>query len=208
LQERESGPGEFSLSKGLLLSLVAGVLSAVYGIGLNDVAAPIMKVATDHGAGQWKTNIASLFVNPGAFLTALVYCLYLARKNRSLGEFFKLREGPERARLAMNYLLAILVGALWYGQFFVYGPGRARLGVDYEFSSWAILMIMVVLFSTILALVFREWKGCRARTLAAISVALLVLIASVVMLTYGNYLGDKGKPASPDEGTPVAQAAI
>ncbi len=208
LQERESGPGEFSLIKGLLLSLLAGVLSAVYGIGLNDVARPIMQVAAEHGAGAWKTNVASLFVNPGAFLTALVYCVYLARKNRTLGELVRLRPGPERASLAVNYLLAILVGALWYGQFFVYGPGRARLGADYEFSSWAILMIMIVLFSTILALVFREWKGCRPRTLAAISIALLVLVTSVVMLTYGNYLGDKGKPVSPDEGTPVAEAAI
>jgi L-rhamnose-H+ transport protein len=69
-------------------------------------------------------------------------------------------------------------------------------------------MIMIVMFSTILGLVFREWKGCRTRTLAAISVALLVLIASVVMLTYGNYLGDKSKPSSPDEGAPVARAAI
>jgi len=208
LQEREAGPGEFSLVKGLLLSLLAGVLSAVYGIGLNDVAKPIMKVAADYGAGQWKTNIASLLVNPGAFLTALVYCLYLARKNRSLGELLRLREGPERGSLAVNYLLAILVGALWYGQFFIYGPGRARLGADYEFSSWAILMIMIVLFSTILALVFREWKGCRPRTLTAISVALLVLIMSVVMLTYGNYLGDKSTPASPGESVPAAEAAI
>ena len=37
-----AGPGEFSLIKGLLLSLLAGVLSAVYGIGLNDVAKPII----------------------------------------------------------------------------------------------------------------------------------------------------------------------
>jgi L-rhamnose-H+ transport protein len=208
LQERDAGPGEFSLIKGLLLSILAGALSAVYGIGLYGVAEPIIKIAADHGAGQWKTNISSLFVNPGAFLTALVYCLYLARKNRSLGEFTRLKEGRERGSLAANYLLAILVGALWYGQFFISGPGRVALGAAYEFSSWAILMIMIVMFSTILGLVFREWKGCRPRTVTAISVALLVLITSVVMLTYGNYLGDKSKPASPDEGTPVAEAAF
>jgi L-rhamnose-H+ transport protein len=208
LQEKESGPGEFSLAKGLLLSLLAGVLSAVYGIGLYDVAGPIVEIADKHGAGQWKTNIASLFVNPGAFVTALVYCLYLARKNRSLSELVKLRPGPERGSLLANYLLAILTGALWYGQFFISGPGRVRLGVAYEFSSWAMLMIMIVLFSTILALIFREWKGCRPRTLVAITAALLVLVTAVLMLTYGNYLGDKTKSASAGEDVPVAKAAF
>jgi L-rhamnose-H+ transport protein len=205
LQERTAGPGEFSLVKGLTLSLLAGVLSAVYGIGMYDVAKPIVDIAGKYGAGQWKTNIASLFVNPGAFVTALIYCLYLAKKNRSLGEFARLRKGPERANIVVNYLLAILTGALWYGQFFVSGPGRVSLGPEYEFSSWAMLMIMIVLFSTVLALLFREWKGCRPRTLATITTALLVLVLAVLMLTYGNYMGGK-KTASPGEDVPVARA--
>ena len=72
----------------------------------------------------------------------------------------------------------------------------------------AIPMIMLVLFSNLVALVFREWKGCRPRTLATISIALLVLVTSVIMLTYGNYLGDKRKPAAADEGSPVAAATM
>ena len=93
LQDQEAGPGEFSWIKGLLLSLLAGVLSAVYGIAINDVAKPIVEIAAEHGAGYWQGNIAYLFVNPGAFLTALVYSLYLARKNRSLGELTRLGRG-------------------------------------------------------------------------------------------------------------------
>ena len=89
----------------------------------------------------------------------------------------------------MNYLLAILTGTLWYGQFFFYNLGHVRMG-NYEFTSWAIHMIMLVLFSNLVAVLFREWKGCRARTRVAIALALLVLTAAVLMLTYGNHLGD------------------
>jgi L-rhamnose-H+ transport protein len=189
LQEGEAGLGEFSWIKGLLLALVAGVLSAGYGIAINDVAKPIVDKAAECGAGYWQGNIAYVFVNPGAFLTALAFTLYLARKNRSLGELTRLREGTERASLGMNYLLAILTGALWYGQFFIYTLGRVRLGDAYQFSSWAILMIMVVLFSSILGVVFHEWRNCRPRTKMVLGLAIAALVAAVLLLTRGNYLG-------------------
>jgi L-rhamnose-H+ transport protein len=188
LQTNAGGAGEFSLVKGLLLSLVAGVLSAVYGIAINDVAKPIIAVAEQCGAGYWKGNIAYLFVNPGAFLTALAYSLYLAGKNRSLGELTRLRGGGAPGNLGLNYALAMLTGTLWYGQFFFYNLGHVRMG-SYEFTSWAIHMIMLVLFSNMLAVVFREWKGCRTRTRLAIGLALAVLLAAILLLTYGNYLG-------------------
>ncbi len=169
--------------------MLAGVLSAVYGIAISDVAEPVVAIAAKYKAAYWQGNVAYVFVNPGAFLTALVYTLYLARKNRTLGELVRLAPGPQRASLAVNYLLAILVGGLWYGQFFVYTLGRVRLGDAYKFSSWAMLMIMIVLFSNLLALIFREWKGCRPRTWAAIVLAVVVLVAAVLLLTRGNYLG-------------------
>jgi L-rhamnose-H+ transport protein len=189
LQEQDAGPGEFSWIKGLLLALVAGVLSAGYGIAITDVAKPIVDIAAKHGAEYWQGNIAYVFVNPGAFLTALAYTLYLARKNHSLGELTRLREGAERGSLGMNYLLAILVGTLWYGQFFIYTLARVRLGDAYRFSSWAILMIMVVLFSSVLGLMFHEWRDCRPRTRAVLGLAIAALVAAVLLLTRGNYLG-------------------
>ena len=51
-------------------------------------------------------------------------------------------------------------------------------------------MIMLVLFSNMTGVLFREWTGCQNRTRAVITIALLVLLTSVVMISYGNYLGD------------------
>jgi L-rhamnose-H+ transport protein len=188
LREQANGATEFSWLKGLILSLVAGVLSAVYGIAINDVAQPIVDVAAKFGAGYWQGNAAYLFVNPGAFLTAFSFSLYLAKKNRSLGQFIRLANGNERASLGGNYLLAILTGTLWYSQFFFYNLGHVRMG-NYKFTSWAIHMIMLVLVSNVVAVAFHEWKGCQSRTRLAISIALSVLVAAILLLTYGNYLG-------------------
>ena len=190
--ERSKGErGEFSLWKGFLLSLVAGLLSAVYGFAL-EVAAPIADLAEQHGAGIWRGNVAYLFANTGAFFTALAYSLYLARKRRSFGELKRLPGPPDAARLKWNYFCALLTGTLWYGQFFFYNLGHVRLGAHYAFSSWAIHMILLVLFSNLLAVAFKEWKGCRGRTRVAIGLGLAVLCAAVLMLTYGNRLGEMG----------------
>ncbi len=188
LKAKAGGIAGFSLFKGLMLSLLAGVLSAVYGFAL-EVAQPVVDIAEAQGAGVWKGNVAYLFANTGAFLTALVYSLYLALKNRSLGELVKLPGKDKSASLALNYGLAMLTGTLWYGQFFFYNLGHVRMG-NYAFTSWAIHMIMLVLFSNLAALLFREWAGCRPRTRLAISFGLLVLVVAVSFLTYGNYLGE------------------
>jgi len=193
LRARAGTTGGFSMVKGLLLSLLAGVLSAVYGFAL-EVAVPIVDIAEKHGAGYWKGNVAYLFANTGAFVTALLYSLYLARKNRSFGELVRPAEGGSRSGLALNYVLAIATGSLWYGQFFFYNLGHVHLGKAFSFSSWAIHMILLVLFSNLVALGFREWRGCRGRTWLAVGAGVCVLCTAVLSLTYGNYLGQPPTP--------------
>jgi len=180
--------GEFSLMKGLALSLLAGVLSAVYGFAL-EAGEPIADVATAHGAGMWRGNVVYIFSNSGAFLTTAVYCLWLHARHKTLGELIELSAGSEKASLPLNWVLAILTGLFWYGQFFFYNLGHVRMG-HYKFTSWAIHMIMLVLFSNVVGMALREWRTCRRVTHTTISLALLVLVGAVLLLTYGNYLGD------------------
>ncbi len=52
-------------------------------------------------------------------------------------------------------------------------------------------MIILVLISNLVAILFKEWRGCSGRTKASIGLGLAVLCAAVLMLTYGNYLGDR-----------------
>jgi len=187
---------EFSLSKGLVLSLVAGVLSAVYGMAL-EVAAPVADVAERYGADIWKGNVSYLFVNTGAFVTSFAYSLYLARKNGTTTELVRLPGGGGGRRLAWNYALALLTGTLWYGQFFLYNLGHVRLGAQYAFSSWAIHMILLVLLSNLSALAFREWKGCSRLTRVIMGAGVVVLCAAVLMIAHGNRAGDAGASVAP-----------
>lgn len=187
LQASTGNTGGFSMLKGLLLSLVAGVLSAVYGFSL-DVMAPVADIAEQYGAGVWKGNVIYLFSNTGAFVTAILFAGYLVHKNHTVREFVSVPGEPRR--LKWNYLYALMTGTLWYGQFFFYNLGHVHLGKQYAFSSWAIHMIMLVLFSNIVAIYFKEWKGCRGPTKKVVGFGLAVLCAAILFLTYGNYVGD------------------
>jgi L-rhamnose-H+ transport protein len=178
----------FNLRKGLPLCLLAGVLSAVYGFSLA-AGEPIATVAAKHGAGAFQGNVVYLFSNSGAFLTTGLYCLWLHLRHRTFSEYVELPAGPERRALPINFALAVLTGFLWYGQFFFYGLGHVRMG-SFKFSSWGIHMIMLVLFSTLIGLIFREWQGCRRRTWSILGASLLVLIGAVLSLAYGSYLGE------------------
>ncbi len=180
--------GEFRLLRGLLLSLLAGVLSAVYGFSL-EAGEPIADVASAHGAGVFRGNVTYIFSNTGAFLTSAGYCVLLHLRGRTFGELLRAGPGTGAGALSLNYLMSFVTGLFWYGQFFFYNLGHVRMGT-YKFTSWAIHMIMLVLFSNLVGVAFREWRGCRSRTHRAIAIALFVLVAAVLLLTYGNHLGD------------------
>ncbi len=185
----QKGRGEFSLMKGLLLSLLAGVLSAVYGFAL-EAGAPIADVASAHGAGVFRGNVVYIFSNTGAFLTTAIYCLWLHARHKTIGELVGLPAGSEKNALPVNFVMAAVTGLLWYGQFFFYNLGHVRLGEKFAFTSWAIHMIMLVLFSNLMGVLLHEWRPCRRRTHTTVGLALAVLVAAVLLLTYGNHLGD------------------
>ncbi len=151
---------------------------------------PIADVATAHGAGMWRGNVTYIFSNTGAFLTTAIYCLYLHIKHKTLGELVELPAGTEKAALPVNFVMAAITGCFWYGQFFFYNLGHVRMGQRFEFTSWAIHMTMLVLFSSVVGIVLREWRGCRRITHTAVGLAFIVLVAAVLLLTYGNRIGE------------------
>ena len=183
LEKVHSNPTGFSLSKGLPLCLLAGILSALYGFSI-DQGQPIADIASKYGAGNYQVNVVYIFSNSGAFVTTLLYCIYLHQKEKTWQQYTATAKGG----LPVNYTMAILTGLLWYGQFFFYGLGHVRMG-NYKFSSWAIHMVMLVLFSTVAGLIMKEWRDCSKRTKLLLVAALLVLLIAVLLLTYGNYTG-------------------
>lgn len=187
LQKSAAEIDTFSLAKGLPLCLLAGVLSALYGYAIAQ-GEPVADIAAKYGAGNYQVNVIYIFSNTGAFIPTLIYCTYLHIKHKTFKQYFSLPTAKSAYFLPLNFLLAALTGLLWYGQFFFYGLGHLRMG-SYKFTSWAIHMIMLVLFSSLAGLIMKEWSKSSTETKRVLALALSVLVVAVLILTYGNYLG-------------------
>lgn len=92
------------------------------------------------------------------------------------------------APMLRNYLLCALAGTTWYFQFFFYTMGESQMG-RYGFSSWTLHMASIIIFSSLWGIGFKEWKGAGVRAGYLLTLSLFLLVASTVIVGYGNYLG-------------------
>jgi L-rhamnose-H+ transport protein len=77
---------------------------------------------------------------------------------------------------------------LWYGQFLFYGTAHVKMGA-FKFVSWALHMIMLILISSLLGIVLKDWKACRPRTKWSVAAAIVLLIVSVLAISNGSHIG-------------------
>jgi len=116
----------------------------------------------------------------------------MATAAASIDRTAKLRTGADavRAPMLLNYLFSGLAGTTWYFQFFFYTMGETQMG-RFKFSSWTLHMASIIIFSTLWGIALKEWKGASRKTWLLVVLSLFVLIASTVVVGYGNYLGTK-----------------
>ncbi len=175
-EERRKAVKDFALKKGLLIALLAGVMSACFSLGLN-AGAPIREKVIMLGAKELLAlNPVILLVTFGGFLTNATYCIFQNIKNKTGREYFS------KAVLLNNVLFCALAGMLWYSQFFGLGIGQSYFeagGIMMAFS-WSILMSLNVIFSNLWGILLKEWKGAGTKTVIVLTVGLLILIVSIV----------------------------
>ena len=216
-EKQEAGESDFSFGKGLAVAIFAGIMSSFFAYGLA-AGKPIGDLAKTELIAAGKPDLYQnlpvlIVVLWGGFLTNFIWSAILILKNRSVGQFAgEPGLNPMRAAatsghtlvdfdpldtstydrlapktLTFNYLFAALAGVIWYFQFFFYSMGQTKMG-KYDFSSWTLHMASIILFATLWGIVLKEWKGTSFRTKALVTTGLTLLIASTIIVGYGNYI--------------------
>jgi len=179
---------EYKFGLGLLVSIVSGVLSACFNFGLEagkpmaDAANEIWKVANPgEGNFLYRNNVTYVVVLWGGLTTNFIWCMILNARNKTFGDY-----ANKKTPLLANYIFAALAGTTWFLQFFFYGMGESKMGNGA--SSWILHMAFIILVANMWGLVLKEWKGVDKKTINTIIAGIIVIIASVLLVGYGNSL--------------------
>ncbi len=182
-EQKQDTVSEFSFVKGVLVAIVAGVMSACMAFAIT-AGKPIAEAAIEHGAESLWSNLPVFIVAFGGGLTTnFLWCGYLNISNGTARDYLENSKGSQLA----NYLWCALGGVTWYLQFMFYGMGTTRMG-QYDFSSWTIHMAFIIVFGTLWGLWLHEWKGVKPATTALVWAGIAVLVLSTVIVGWGNYL--------------------
>lgn len=177
-EEKKAAVKDFALSKGLVVALLAGVMSACFNLGL-EAGAPVSELMREKGANElFVMNPVIMLVTMGGFVTNAVYCIYQNKINNTGKEYFSVSGEV----IANNVVFCLLAGLLWYSQFFGLGMGKSFFTdspVMMAFS-WSILMSLNVIFSNIWGIILKEWKGADSKTVFVLVLGMCVLIFSLV----------------------------
>ena len=179
-EEKRAAVKDFALTKGLLVALLAGVMSACFALGL-DAGTPIKEAALVGGVEALYAGLPVIFlVTLGGFCTNAAYCIWQNIKNKTGKEYLSVKGSV----LTNNLLFCALAGVLWYSQFFGLEMGKSFLTdspVLLAFS-WSILMSLNVTFSNVWGILLKEWKGVSNTTIAVLILGLVVLISSIIVV--------------------------
>ncbi|WP_295125645.1 L-rhamnose/proton symporter RhaT [uncultured Chitinophaga sp.] len=185
---------EFKIGLGLAVAIVSGVLSACFSFGI-EAGSSMSTVANDlwtakhPGEGEflYRNNVIYVVLLWGGLTTNFIWCMILNARNKTFGDYTN-----NKTPLFKNYLFSALAGTTWFLQFFFYGMGESRLGNGA--SSWILHMAFIILIANAWGLALNEWKGVSKKTKTTIIIGILVILASVLIVGYGNYL--KPSPTS------------
>lgn len=180
-EEKKAAVKEFALKKGILIAILAGVMSACFNIGFS-FAEPIENIALAHGTNPlFQKNPSLIFILLGGFLTNLVYCGYLNIKNKTYKDYFSVTLSV----FLNNLFFTFLAGFLWFLQFHFFGMGSSKLPAGMAVFGWSILMALNIAVSNIWGIFLNEWKGVKRKTIVVLIIGITMLILSTFIVKLG-----------------------
>ena len=171
-EDKKKAIKDFALTKGLLVALLAGVMSACFNFGLEAGKSLVV----DGMSELFKALPATLVITFGGFLTNAAYCLYQNGRNKTFSDYGK------TSLYVNNLSFCALAGLLWYSQFFGLSMGKSFLtpGSVMLAFSWCILMSLNIIFSNVWGILLKEWKGVSKLTILMLLTGLAILIFSLI----------------------------
>ncbi len=180
-RQRTCGGGTFLA--GLAMCVIAGIASI--GISFSFVytqeaiGAAFVAHGTDAGKASAAVRVTTLL---GGAMVNMLYPVFLLFRNRSWSVF--VADGSRR-----EILLAIPFGAIIIASMVLTCVGMPLLGALGPSIGFGVNQAMQIVGSQSVGFLFGEWRGVPRRYIRTMAVAIVLLLAAVAVIAYGNTVG-------------------
>jgi L-rhamnose-H+ transport protein len=179
-----AGRGNFAV--GLIMVIVAGVLSTGWGFAFTYSQDPIIAAMKARGASDIPANIAVWAIALlGATVPNVLYPVFLLTKNRS---WSVLASKPSEIFLSAVY------GVLFFAPSILLGIGMLRLGDRGASVGWGLVQGTLILGGQLLGFASGEWRGVAGKPRLQIYAAILILIAAMIVMASAKSNDAKALP--------------
>lgn len=176
LQKRPEHPGGFV--GGLVMSIVAGILSCGMALAFVYSQGPIVEAMTRNGAGHVAANLSVWAVGLfGGALINLLYPAWLLTRERSWGVFARSwRELALASVIGLNLILGVSL----------LGLGMLMVGALGASVGSGIFQAMQVLGGQGLGFISGEWRGIAGRPRQQMYIAIVLLLVAAALMALGS----------------------
>ncbi len=169
---------------GMAMAVGGGTLSGLLSLGLNTEWAHRISDASIRfgGAGpSAATSAVLVLVLCGGAIPNCLYCLYLLNRNGT----WKAYRGT-----GAYWLIIVLMASMYSGSTVLWGVSTSvtmlgRLGPS---IGWALFIGSIAVSSNIGGFITGEWKGAGTKASGLMITGLLLMVAAMVLVGYGNLL--------------------
>lgn len=170
-----------SFNTGLLLAVIAGVLSPLQNFGLA-YGQPFLSRAMERGvAPANQANVLWPLFFTAALIPYMTYCVYLWRKNKSFALYWRCGKWQYWAGGGV-------MGLLWMGGTALYGTASTWMGAMGPILVWPLFMSVIIITSNAWGFGTGEWKGVGRRPTGMMLLGVFFLILGFVTLAYSSRL--------------------
>lgn len=169
-------PRRISFLRGFSFCVIAGVGSALVGLGL-EWGAMIVRAAKSAGADEiWRPDAIWLPLMVAGAIPNIVYCVYLIRRNRNRAKF-------KEMGTATHWLLAFVMAVLWFASTVIYGVSTVIMGSLGGAITWPVYMSLIVITASVVGFLSGEWKGTGRMPMVTQMIGVAILVAAIVVFS-------------------------
>lgn len=174
--KKEQASGSFR--QGLLLVILAGILSSGLGLAFVYSQGPIIEAVKQQGSGEITANFTvwALGMFGGAFVN-ISYAVYLMAKNKTWDLLFARKD---------ELLYGALVGFQFIVSIVLLGRGMVLLGVLGASIGFGIQQSLQVIGNQLVGFTGGEWRGVYGTPRKTMYYGLVIILLAVFILAYSN----------------------